>query len=334
MNKPSVLSTGLRRRSFIGAASASLAATIGLPAFAQAWPDKPLRWIVPYNAGGATDIVARLLAEALQQPLGQKIVVDNRPGAATTLGMQALLAAPADGYTLVTADNGALYNNWALFDKLPYTPSSFEYVAMTGRFPLVLIVNKSVPATNFAEWVRWAKGSANPVPFASPGVGSPHHIAMSTIADRLGLRLQHVPYKGDSAAVVDVIAGVVPTMLVGVASVRQHQKDERLRLLAVTWPTRLSSLPDVPTFEEAGLKDFEVAAEQGVLMAAGTPKHIVARFNKELGLVLAQPAIREKLETVGMYPMTKSPEEFKAYVAMQAEAAGGVIRRQGISINN
>lgn len=324
---------GLTRRQLLATAS-SLAGASALPAFAQGgYPSRQMRWIVPYNAGGATDIVSRLLAEAIQHQTGQRVIVDNKPGAATKLGMQDLLASPADGYTMATADNGTLYNNWTLFDKLPYTPASFEYVAMTGRFPLVLVVHESVPAHSLQEWVQWVRKNQGKVNYATPGVGSPHHIAMATLEERYGLQMQHVPYKGDSAAVVDVMAGVVPTMLVGVANARQHMTDKRLRMLAVTWPTRLSSLPDVPTFEEGGLKDFEVAAEQGVLMPAGTPKDVVARFNREIAAALSQQAIRDKLETVGMYPVIKSPEEFKAYVQKQAKAAGEVIKRKSITIS-
>lgn len=321
----------ITRRSFLGVAGAA-AASLALPSFAQNYPSRPLRWIVPYNAGGGTDIAVRVIAEPLAKALGQRIVVDNRPGAATTLGMQALINSPADGYTMATADNSALYNNWHLFDKLPYKPESFEYVAMTGRFPLVLVVHRDVPARTFEEWVQWAKQANGQLNYASPGVGSPHHIAISSIADRLGLKLEHIPYKGDAAAVVDVVGGVVPTMLVGAANAHQYLHDGRLRMLAVTWPNRLSGLPDVPTFDEAGLKDFDAMAEQGILMPAGTPKEYVAHINRELAGVLQQPEVVNKLETVGMYPVLKSPEAFADHVRKQAAVLGGVIRRQGITL--
>ncbi|MGV3572462.1 MAG: Bug family tripartite tricarboxylate transporter substrate binding protein [Ramlibacter sp.] len=319
---------GLRRRHLLAGVGASLA----LPAFAQSgWPAKPLRWIVPYTAGGATDLVARTIGDVLGNALGQRVLVDNRPGAGGTVGAQLLAAAPADGYTLATADNGTLFNNWHLFPKLAYTPDSFEYVAMTGRFPLVLAVNGQVPAKTITEWQQWVKRSKD-VSYATPGVGSPHHIAMALLEDRLGLRMQHVPYKGDAAAVVDVIGGQVPTMLMGVATARQYLKDERIRFIALTWDARLSSMPGVPTFDEAGVRNFEAYAEQGILMPAGTPRDIVLRVNQEVGKVLATPAVREKLEGIGMYPVTKNPDEFRAYVAKQAATAGDVIRRKGITI--
>ncbi len=324
--------TNRGRRRVLAASTGALAA-LALPAGAQSWPNGPLRWIVPYNAGGATDVVSRLIGEGVGKALGQKVVVDNRAGAASTIGMQALLAAPADGQTLITADNATLFNNWHLFPNLTYKPDSFEYVAMTGRFPLVLTVNGDVPVRSFEEWVKWAKANAGKVNYATPGVGSPHHIAMASINDRLQLKMQHVPYKGDSAAVVDLIGGAVPTMLMGVATARQYLKDSRLRLLAVTWPTRLSSLPDVLTLDEAGLKGHDVVAEQGVLMKAGTPRAVVERLNREIGVVLSQPDVVAHLEKLGMYPVLKSPDEFRAHVLKQAEVAGDIIRRNGITIN-
>ncbi len=326
-----------RRRWLAGAAglAGSLAGGAALPAWAQSppYPSKPIRWLVPYNPGGASDIVARLIGDGLAKALGQRVLVDNRPGGGGTVAAQALASAPADGYTLATADNGTLFNNWHLFDKLPYQPSSFEYVAMMGRFPLVLAVHQSVPVRNFAQWQQWAKQNGSRISFATPGVGSPHHIAMATLDDMLGLQMQHIPYKGDSAAVVDLASGQVQTMLMGVATARQYMKDDRLRFLAVTWPSRLSSMPEVPTFGEVGIKDFEVAAEQGILMPAGTPAEIVRRVNREVALILNLPEVRDKLETLGMYPVLKSPEEFKAYVTKQAAAAGEIIRRKGITIN-
>jgi len=317
-----------RRQLLVSAAASALA----VPAFAQAWPSKPLRWIVPYGAGGASDIVARVIGEPMGNALGQRVLVDNRPGAGGTVGTAGLASSPADGHAMCTADNGGLYNNWFLFPKLPYTPDSFEYVAMTGRFPLVLAVNGKVPAKNFAEFQQWAKKTPD-LSYGTPGVGSPHHIAMALLEDRMGARLQHVPYKGDAAAVVDVIGGQVPFMLMGVATARQYLKDDRLRFLAVTWSERLSSMPGVPTFEEVGVHDFEASAEQGILMPAGTPRDIVLRINQEVAKVLKTPAVREKLETLGMYPVLKTPEEFRAYVLKRTAVAGELIKRKGITIS-
>lgn len=332
---PASTATRPTRRQWITAAASATAAVFGttaLPAWAQAYPNKSIKWIVPYAAGGASDLVARTIGEALGNALGQKVLIDNRPGAGGTVGTALLASAPADGYTLATADNGGLFNNWYLFEKLPYTPSSFEYVAMTGRFPLVLAVHKDVPVRDVAQWAQWIKQQGGKVSYGTPGVGSPHHMAMATLADRLQLPMQHVPYKGDAAAVVDLVGGQIQTMLMGVATARQYLKDERLRFLAVTWNGRLSSLPEVPTFEEAGIKDFVGSAEQGILMPAGTPREVVLRFNQELAKVLNTPAVREKLETLGMYPVLKSPDEFKAYVAQQSKAAGELIQKTGISL--
>lgn len=332
MSKSLFGAKSMRRIAALGAALLLGVCTLSATA-QQAYPTKSIRWIVPYNAGGASDIVARLIGEGLGNALGQKVLIDNKPGAGGSVGMQLLAASAPDGYTLATADNGTLYNNWYLFDKLAYNPNSFEYVAMTGRFPLVLAVNKSVPATNFKEWQQWAKQNSGKTMYGTPGVGSPHHIAMATLDDMLGLQMQHVPYRGDSAAVVDLVGGQIQSMLMGVATARQYMKDDRIRFLAVTWPTRLSSMPDVPTMDEVGIKNFDASAEQGILMPAGTPKAVVDRVNAEVAKVLQTPAVREKLETLGMYPVLKSPAEFKAYVAEQRPKAGDIIKRKGITIN-
>lgn len=324
------LRIAITRRQLLAGAAAT-AGYLAMPALAAGYPDKPIRWLVPYNAGGATDVSARAIADALSGVLGQSIVIENRPGGAGRVTAQALLGAAADGYTVATADNSILYNNWALFDKLPYTPDSFEYVAMTGRFPLILTVHKDV-AVNFEQWRQWLKVN-NDANFGSPGVGSPHHIAFSLLSDRMGAKLQHVPYKGDSAVVVDLVSGQVPMALLGLVSAAQFAKDPQLNFLAVTWPTRLPTLPNVPTFDEVGLKNFEVTAEQGLLAAAGTPKDVVQHLNKSVAQVLALPRVREKLETLGMYPVIETPEEFKAHAAKQAALAASIIKTHGITIN-
>lgn len=318
-----------RRQLLQGAAALTVSAA--LPAMAQqAYPAvKPIRWIVPYAAGGATDIVARMVGEALGNVLGQKVMVDNRPGAASTVGIGQLATAPADGYTMATADNATLFNNWHLFDKLPYGPDSFEYAA-----PLLLTVAPNVPIRNFQEWVSWVKQNRGKVSYGSPGIGSPHHIALATLNDLLDLGMQHIPYKGDSAAVVDVVGGVLPCMLMGVATARQHVKDGKLKFIAMNWPTRLSTMPDVPTLDEVGVKGFEAGAEQAVLMPAGTPRDIVVRINREIIALMNTPAIKDRLEAVGVYPpVSRTPEELKAYVTRQAREAGIVIKKNGITIN-
>lgn len=321
----------LRRRDLLAGAAAA-AGSLALPSFAaDTWPGKPLRWVVGYAPGGATDLVARTIGEQLGNALGQRFVIDNRPGAGGTLGARLVATAPADGYTLGSADNGTLFNNWSLYPKLDFTLESFDYVAMMGRFPLVLAVNGNVPAKSFDEWVQWVKRTPH-LSYASPGVGSPHHIAMALLEDRLGVKLQHVAYKGDSAAVVDVIGGAVPFMLLGVATARQYMKDERIRFLGVTWDKRISSMPDVPTFDEVGVRNFEAYAEQGIVMPAGTSREIVQRMNREVAKVLGASAVRERLEAIGMYPVTRTPEEFRAYVIKQAGVAGELIKRKGITV--
>lgn len=327
-------STPDRGRRHVLTAALAAAGASAWPAWAQAYPNRPIRWIVPYAAGGASDLVARLAGEALGNALGQRVVIDNRPGAASTVGIGMLASSPPDGYTLATADNATLFNNWHLFDKLPYTPDSFEYVSPLMRAPLVLTLSPSVPAKTFQEWVSWARQNRGKVSYGTPGIGSPHHLAMALLNDRLELGMQHIPYKGDSAAVVDVVSGVLPCMLMGVATARQYMKEGKLNFVAMNWPARLSNMPEVPTLDEVGVKDFEAGAEQAVLMPAGTPREIVTRVNKELIAVMNTPAIKDRLEVLGVYPpVSRSADELKAYVKRQLVVAGDVIKKNGITIN-
>lgn len=310
---------------------AALAGSLTLPVRAQSYPAKPIRWLVAYAPGGASDLAARTMAEAMAPDLGQRLLVENRPGAGGTIAAQTVASAPADGYTIGLADSAILYNNWYLFPKLSFTPESFEYVAMAGRFPLVLVVNAAVPAKTYAEWVDWVK-SQKEARYATPGIGSPHHIGMALIEDRLGVRMLHVPYKGDAAASIDLLSGQISFMLMAVSTAVQYVNDPRVRLLAVSWKARLSNLPGVPTFDEVGLTDLPAYGEQGIVMPAGTPAAIVRRMNEAVGKALDVAAVRTKLEGIGMYPLTMSPEQFKEHVAKHARLAGDVIRRKNITI--
>ncbi|MFV9475068.1 Bug family tripartite tricarboxylate transporter substrate binding protein [Advenella sp. RU8] len=302
-------------------------------AVAQEYPQKTIKWIVPYGAGGASDILARILGEQVGNELKQQIIIENRPGAGGTIGTAALAKAAPDGYTLATADNSTLFNNWHLFNNLNYKQSDFEYVATTVHLPLLLIVNTESNVNNYQEWLEWVKQSPNKISYASPGIGSPHHIAMETLSDRENINMVHVPYRGDAAAMTDLVGGQIQTALVGVANARQYQNDPRVRFLAVTWPSRLSSMPNVPTFEELGVKDFRGSAEQGIIMPAGVPKEIVNRWNAEITKALEIPAVREKLEVLGMYPVASTPEAFKSYVDERAKQAGEIIKKSGITVN-
>lgn len=319
--------------SFFLGLSAGMALLLAQPAIAQEYPKKTIKWIVPYGAGGASDILARLLGEQIGAELKQQIIIENRPGAGGTIGTAALAKAPADGYTLATADNSTLFNNWHLFNNLNYRQNDFEYVATTVHLPLLLIVNTESNVTNYQEWLEWVKQSPNKISYASPGIGSPHHIAMETLSDREKINMVHVPYRGDAAAMTDLVGGQIQTALVGVANARQYQNDPRVRFLAVTWPSRLSSMPNVPTFEELGVKDFRGSAEQGIIMPADVPKEIVNRWNAEITKALEIPAVREKLEVLGMYPVASTPEAFKSYVDERAKQAGEIIRKSGITVN-
>jgi tripartite-type tricarboxylate transporter receptor subunit TctC len=267
---------------------------------AQAWPNKPLRWIVAYPAGGGSDFLARQLAPALSKQLGQPIVIDNRPGAAGIIGTDLAAKSAADGYTLLTGDNGAMVFHAAMVKKLPYDPRDFAPVGFMARFPLILAVNPSSGFTSVRQLLDETKKNPGKYSYASPGVGSPHQLAMELLKDRTQTFIVHVPYRGTAPAVQDVMAGQVPMMVLDTAAGLPHIRSGKMRALAVMSKKRIPSLPDVPTLAESGVKDFEVFAWQGLFVPKGTPADIVARLTSEMNKAIQLPEVRSKLEDFGL----------------------------------
>ena len=258
-------------------------AALALPLAAAAFPDKPIEWVVPYPAGGGSDVVARTLAEPMAKTLGQSIVVNNKPGAATNIGADYAAKAKADGHVVLTADTATLAANPWLYSKLGYNAEKdFAPVGLLARFPMLLVVNTSVPAKNLAEFSAWAKTQSGGVNYATPGSGSPHHLATELFRERSGLKLVHVPYRGAAPAVQDVIGGQVPFMFVDSATGYPHIQSGKLRAIGVASPKRVPNFDSVPTLAEQGLKDFEAYAWQGVVVPAATPAEAVAALNKAL----------------------------------------------------
>lgn len=324
-------STAVRLRAALLVAGAALAA----PAAAQqAYPAQPIRWIVPYPAGGGSDVTARTVSAGMRTPLGQPIVIDNRPGAGTIIGAEAVTTAKPDGYTVGTADSGTLAFNPSLYAKLPYDPlKSFAYVGGIARMPLVLVVNPSVPVASLKEFVAYAEKRPDTLTYASAGAGSPHHVAMELLQQQLKVRLTHVPYKGAAPAVQDLLAGQVDAMLLDLPGGMAHMKAGKLKLLAVAMPQRVAMLPDVPTMTEAGAPGFVAFAWQGLVAPAGTPQPVVERLNRELVRALADPEVREKLANLGVEPMPTTPGEFADYVRAEVSRWAPVIRAAGIRLD-
>lgn len=315
------------------------ALTLGAAAFQPAraadnWPTQPIRWVVPYLAGGGTDVVARTLGQAITPALGQQVVIDNRPGAATIVGADAVAHSKPDGYTLLTADTATLAANPSLYKKLPYNADKdFVHVGMVARFPLILVATPNFPARTLKEAIEYVQKNPGKVNFASPGAGSPHHLAMELFMDQTKTRMTHVPYKGAAPAVQDLLAGQVELMFLDLASGQQNVAAGKVRALGVATPKRLTALPAVPTVAEAGVPGFEAYAWQGVVAPAGTPKPVVTRLNAELVKALKSADVQKRFEGIGVEPVSSTPEEFAQYARSEAERWGKLIKAKGITVD-
>ena len=322
----------MHRRQLIAAASMLLAAGAAL---AQGnYPDQIVKWVVPYPAGGGTDNLARTLAETMHGPLGQTIVVDNRPGAATNIGADSVAKARPDGYTIMSADNAMMAFNEHLFKKLPYSPEKdFTYIGAIGRFPLVLAVHPDFPAKDFKAFLAHVRANPGIVSYASVGNGSPHHLAMEMFKYRTKTDITHIPYKGAAPAMQDVMAGQVPVMFLDLASGLSIVQSGKVRVLAIGTSKRAPLLPDVPTLAELGVPDTEVFAFQGLVGPAGLPAPVTTRLNHELNMALASPAVLKRFTDFGMEPMPGTPEQFRVLAREESKRWGPVIKANGIALD-
>lgn len=321
----------MQRRDFLAAGAALATASL---ARAAAWPEQPIRWIVPYPPGGGTDVLARTVAEQLRTSFDQSIIVDNRPGGSTNIGAELVARAKPDGYTVMSADNALLAFNEHLFTKLPFNPEKdFSYIGAIGRFPMALVVNPAFPAHTLQEFIAYAKANPGKLNYASPGNGSPHHLAMELFKSRTGLQIVHVPYRGAAPAVQDVVGGQVPCMFLDLAGSLPMIKGGKVRALAIGSARRAPSLPDVPTLAELGVKDVEVYAFQGVLGPAGVPEAVVARFNADLNKALASAKVKERAAEYGMELLPGTPARFKAMARAEAKRWGPIIQATGVKLD-
>ena len=325
----------MQRRTLLSALAAAGATTAAPWAAAQsAWPDQPLRWVVPYPAGGGTDVLARTVAEAMRQTLGQQIVVDNRPGASTNIGGQMVATAKPDGNTFMSADNAILAYNEHLFTKLPFSPEKdFTYIGGISRFPLALVVNPNFEAKDFKEFLAYAKANPGKLNYASPGNGSPHHLAMELFKNRTGSFLTHIPYKGAAPALADVMGGQVPCMFLDLASGLPVIQSGKVRALAIGTAKRVANLPNVPTLAELGVKDSEVYAFQGILGPKGISPAIVQRLNADLNKALVSPDVVKRMNDFGMEALPGTPEQFHAMARAEAKRWGAVIKSAGVKLD-
>jgi tripartite-type tricarboxylate transporter receptor subunit TctC len=323
-------------RAFVTAfmAAASLLAPVASGAQGgNAYPAKPITFVVPFAAGGALDILARLLAERLTAQTHQSVIVDNKPGANGNLAMDYVAHAPADGYTIMIGSNG-LATNTALYPKLPFSiTGDLAPVAYVGYAPLLLLVPAASPFVSVKGVVDAARAAPGTLTFASAGGGSSGHLAAEMLKDVARVDMTHVPYKGGAPALVDLMAGRVTFMLLDTAQAMPHIKAGRLRALAVGGPHRLVALPDVPTLAEAGFASVDAAVWWGIVVPAKTPQPIVAKLNAEIDTALATPSVKARLGELGVTSEPGSPEQFARYWREQNEKWTKTIQRARIELD-
>jgi tripartite-type tricarboxylate transporter receptor subunit TctC len=312
------------------------ALAIGAMAGAQAtnaaavYPDHPIRLVVPVAAGGGNDIVARLLGQKLAEAWGQPVVVDNRPGASTAIGADIVAKALPDGYTLMlTSVSFAI--NAGVRRKLPFDPiRDFAPVTQAARVPQILVVNPGMPVASLSEFIALAKAKPGQINYASAGTGSSTHLAMELFMDMAGIALNHVPYKGTAPGLTDVIAGHVQATFDAIPPALAHVRNNRVRALAIGGPQRFPTLPDVPTFAEAGLPNYTFASWFGIFAPAHTPDELVRRLNRELVRIIKLPETSKTFIELGIEPLGTSPEEFGSYVGAEIARWAAVVRKHNI----
>ena len=293
----------------LAAACTALACEPSIAQPAQKYPDKPIRFIVPFPPGGGNDILARMLAPKMSESLGQPVVIDNRAGAGGNIGTDLAAKSPPDGYTIVIASNQVTMNP-ALYARLPFDiEKEFAPIALAASVPMVLAVNPSVPANNVKELIALAKADPGKLNYSTPGNGTPQHIAFEVFNHSAGIRIAHVPYKGTGPAIADVIGGQVQATFGTLASLEQHVKAGKLRALAVATPRRSNAMPSVPTMAESGLTGYDVSLWYSILAPAGTPAPIVARLSVEVAKALAAPDVRDRLVAQGFEVSYLNPEQ-------------------------
>ena len=302
-------------------------------AWAQPYPSRPIRVIVPFVPGGNVDITARTVAPALGDALGQPVVVENRPGAAGMVGAQAMISSPADGYTLMMGSNSSLAVAPNLYASWPYDPiKGIAPISNLAITPFVLVVRLGLPAQSLAEFVKLAKEKPGRLSMASGGNGSSNHLVGELFQMMTGLKLSHVPYKGTGAALVDLAGGQVDLLFDQASSTVPNVRGGKIRALAVASSSRQSALPDTPTFAEAGLRDFEIDNFTGLVGPAGMPLDAVARVHAAAVKALATPQVRERFASLGVQPVGDTPEQFGALIREDLARWSRVIKSAGVKV--
>ncbi|HEX5130183.1 MAG TPA: tripartite tricarboxylate transporter substrate binding protein [Usitatibacter sp.] len=301
---------------------------------AQPYPAKPIRFVVPYPAGGPLDTVARLLGAKVGESLGQPVVVDNKPGAGGNIGADIVAKSPADGYTILMGAVATHAINPTLYKSIPYDPiKDFAPVTQVASTPNVLVVNPAVPAKDVKEFIAYAKANPGKLSFGSGSIGSAGHLAGELFKATAGVDMVHVPYKGAAPAMQDLIGGQVQLMFDNLASSLAQVKAGKIRALAVTTAKRTPLAPELPTIAESGVPGFDISTWFGIFAPAGTPKPALERLHAEFAKALADPGIREKMNRMGAEPVGNTPEEFAAFIRTEADKYAKLIRASGAKVD-
>ena len=319
------------RRTALQLAALALASVAGA-AHAQAWPSKPVSLVVPFPAGGTTDVLARALAERLSPALGQPVIVENKPGAGATIGADYVAKAKADGHTLLI---GAVHHTIAssVYKKLPYDfQKGFEPVTVIAMVPNVLVVNARTPAKNVNELVALIKAKPAEASYGSNGNGTAQHLIGTQFQQQTGTRLQHIPYKGSGPLATDLLGGQILMSFDTITPVLPHIKAGKLRPLAVTTAKRSPALPDVPTLQEAGLKDFDIGTWFGVLAPVGTPKPVLDRLSAEATKIIQSPDFRKRMDDIGAQPVGNSPAEMAAQIRSETDKFSLLVKAGNVTV--
>ena len=319
------------RRTALQLAALALASVAGA-AHAQAWPSKPVSLVVPFPAGGTTDVLARALAERLSPAIGQPVIVENKPGAGATIGADYVAKAKADGHTLLI---GAVHHTIAssVYKKLPYDfQKSFEPVTVIAMVPNVLVVNARTPAKNVNELVALIKAKPAEASYGSNGNGTAQHLIGTQFQQQTGTRLQHIPYKGSGPLATDLLGGQILMSFDTITPVLPHIKAGKLRPLAVTTAKRSPALPDVPTLQEAGLKDFDIGTWFGVLAPVGTPKPVLDRLSAEATKIIQSPDFRKRMDDIGAQPVGNTPAEMAAQIRSETDKFSVLVKAGNVTV--
>jgi putative tricarboxylic transport membrane protein len=310
-----------------------VAAAPWMPAQAQGYPSKPVTIIVPLAAGTGMDTLARLYSEQLGQALGKPVVIENKPGAGLMLGTAAIAAAPADGHTLGISTATPMAVNQVLYKKMNYDPDKdFSPVYFYVKSPFVLVVNPALPINSVPELIKYAKDSATPMSYSTPGAGTSQHLSMEFMAQRFGLKMTHVPYRSSPQSIADIAAGHVNLGFAEAGASLPLIREGKLRALAASSSVRLPTLPDVPPFgEAAGAPDFEAVSWHILFAPAGTPKEVIDRLHQEMKRIMSAPDMKKRALDIGLLPLDSPPvDEIRRYIKSEQEKWGSLVRRLGL----